>query len=302
MGGTGALGGATGRALAGGAAGTGPVGGGTGGSGGSGGSGGRADGIDVAGGTIGRGGTMGAATGAEGAACVGAAAGGRMNGGGTAGRAGVCAVCAGIPVTDGRRNGVGVPVVGVPAGKPEGRGGNAGELMGVGMPGPDIAAAAGAAGTAAAGVGIAGRGGRGAGRGGTAIGPGADGVGADIGLGTDGAACSGITGVGAVPRLRVGMRSVDDGVNSSAASPGPSFDIVITPPQTAHRARTIGPAIFAGSIRNTERHSGQATFTGPPSQTRRSAPGPARWPRERRCDDRSRTPIPAASSRSSSFP
>lgn len=39
----------------------------------------------------------------------------------------------------------------------------------------------------------------------------------------------------------------------------------ITPPQTEQRARTDA-AIFAGSTRNTDRHSGQLTFTSPPSR------------------------------------
>ena len=43
--------------------------------------------------------------------------------------------------------------------------------------------------------------------------------------------------------------------------------IVITPPQTEHRARTAVGGTFAGSTRKTERHSGQETFTCPPSRS-----------------------------------
>lgn len=40
--------------------------------------------------------------------------------------------------------------------------------------------------------------------------------------------------------------------------------IVITPPQIEQRARAPLSGTFAGSMRKTERHSGQATFTSPP--------------------------------------
>lgn len=242
--------------------------------------------------------TEGGATGAA------AGAAGRMNGGGTGGRTGVGTACAGIPGIDGRLNagaaGVGMPppTAGFPPGNPDGRGGNAAVLIGVGEDDVGIAGAAGGivedadgvpAGGGAGGVAAtAGRGGSGAGLGGTAIGPGAAGC--------------GITGVGTVPRLSAGTRGTDEGVNSSEASPRvPSFAIVMTPPHTAHRARTIAPAILAGSMRNTERHSGHATFTGAPYQTPQRGPDPGPELRAHRCADRWRTPIPATSSRSSSF-
>jgi len=80
-------------------------------------------------------------------------------------------------------------------------------------------------------------------------------------------------------------------------------EIVMTPPQTEQRARTMADGTFAGSTRKTERHSGQETFTCPPSRPvcraarqragSRSASHPAvgRW----------RTLSREASSRSSSF-
>ena len=48
-----------------------------------------------------------------------------------------------------------------------------------------------------------------------------------------------MTGVGEFPKLTCPAGPVVAGVNSSA--PRPSFDTVMTPPQIAQRARTIGP-------------------------------------------------------------
>ena len=118
------------------------------------------------------------------------------------------------------------------------------------------------------------------------------------------------TGVGASDSTRgrsggaaLGERSGARGMRNSS-----SIDvlgaIVSTPPHTEHRARTACDGIFAGSTRNTDRHSGHVTFTSPPlPPSGRRAPG-ALAPPWAKCpvDDRSRTPIPAASSRSFSSP
>ena len=78
-----------------------------------------------------------------------------------------------------------------------------------------------------------------------------------------GAARIGIAGVGAFPKFTAtGVGA--PGVNSSPAAPVPSRETVMTPPQTAQRARTIAPETFAGSTRKTDRHSGHETFTCPP--------------------------------------
>jgi len=70
-----------------------------------------------------------------------------------------------------------------------------------------------------------------------------------------------ITGVSAllmVSGTGVGMRA--PGVNSSGELP--SRAIARTPPHTAQRARTEAPGMRDGSMRKTERQSGQETFTG----------------------------------------
>ena len=78
-------------------------------------------------------------------------------------------------------------------------------------------------------------------------------------------------------------------------------EIVMTPPHTEHRARTIVDGSFAGSTRNVERHSGQETFTSPPSRSCRLARGAAGSRLAlRRFDDRSRRPSLEVSWRSSS--
>src|SRR5688572_10966130 len=97
---------------------------------------------------------------------------------------------------------------------------------------------------------------------------------------------------------------------AAGAAPGAvditSRDTVMTPPHTAHLARTLAPGIRPGSTRNIDRHSGHETFMSrvPPRWTGRS-PRARRADRPRPeccpCDDRSKTPIPAASWRSSSF-
>lgn len=86
------------------------------------------------------------------------------------------------------------------------------------------------------------------------------GRGAGAGATGGGAARIGMAGVGALPKF-IGTGVGEPGVNSSPLAPAPSRNTVITPPQTAQRARTMGPDTLAGSTRNTERHSGQETFT-----------------------------------------
>ena len=92
-----------------------------------------------------------------------------------------------------------------------------------------------------------------------------------------------------------------DGANSSSIeAPAP---IIITAPHTEHRARTPDDGIRVGSTRNTDRHSGQLTFTAPPSRPssrEASLRPPTRRPTHR-FGDRWSTPIRGESSRSSSF-
>jgi hypothetical protein len=110
----------------------------------------------------------------------------------------------------------------------------------------------------------------------------------------------------AVERDGAGARDAETsraaGANSSSIElPAP---IVMTPPHTEHRARSPIAGIFAGSTRNTDRHSGHETFTSPPSlwpSHARSRLSSARRPALRRFVDRSKRRNPGASSRSSSF-
>ena len=80
-------------------------------------------------------------------------------------------------------------------------------------------------------------------------------------------------------------------------------EIVMTPPHTEQRARTVVEGTFAGSTRKIERHSGQETFTSPPSRPScRVVRRPAAPPQALRpVVGRSRRPNREASSRSSSF-
>jgi len=166
----------------------------------------------------------------------------------------------------------------------------------------------------AAGVPIAGRGGNIVGRGaGVVIGRGATGGTGGTNGGVAGRAtgravaaggvanrggalgATGATGADATTGCAVGANS------SSIELPAP---IVMTPPQTEQRARRPKAGIFVGSTRNTDRHSGQETFTSPPSLwPNRAASHPAsiRRPATHQCVDRSRTRSREASSRSSSF-
>jgi hypothetical protein len=58
-----------------------------------------------------------------------------------------------------------------------------------------------------------------------------------------------------------------DEFEENSSSIDASLLIVMTPPQTEHRARTALGGTFAGSTRKTERHSGQETFICPPSRS-----------------------------------
>src|SRR5437762_2936647 len=79
-------------------------------------------------------------------------------------------------------------------------------------------------------------------------------------------------------------------------------EIEITPPHTEQRARTMVEGTLAGSTRNTERHSGQETFTCPPLRpSYRDEPGARSTRVKHPAADQSRIRSPEASSHSSSF-
>ena len=160
---------------------------------------------------------------------------------------------------------------------------------------------------------LAGRGAAGAGRGGvrglrggggtTAAGAAnsrtGTGEGAAAPTGSRTGALAGATGAAGVRGI-ADTTAIAGGPNSSSIElPAPRM---ITPPHTEQRARRPVAGIFVGSTRNTERHSGQETFTSPPSQSRsrehplRCARSPASHP----CVCRSSRPSPEGSSRSSS--
>jgi len=240
------------------------------------------------------------ANGANGAAGADPPGRGLPNAGGAAG-------CAGVPDAAGRGGAEnGARAGGAAAGR---RGGGAGAAGGVGE---------GAAGGAATGE---------AGGEGTSCAPiagvacrlfaptapgkssGADLVGAAMGsdlVGAAGVACAaagsgGVRDPGKAGSVRVVPAVAGVGENSCDA-PGTGA-MVITPPHTEHLARTDVEGIFAGSMRNTDRHSGQATFTtgllpAPPEAIRR-------FVSRRRvgclCGGRSSRPTLGASLRSSSF-
>jgi len=142
--------------------------------------------------------------------------------------------------------------------------------------------------------------------GGACTGAGGGGAGGSAALGAAGAGATGggaggvCTGCAGRAAMIGALPLVD--ANSSAAPEG--GEIVITPPQTEQRARTVVEGTRAGSTRKTERHSGQATFTRglprePLSASRRSGSR-----RQVGCPSggRSSRPSPGASWRSSSFP
>ncbi|MEO5817747.1 MAG: hypothetical protein ABIT20_20935, partial [Gemmatimonadaceae bacterium] len=66
----------------------------------------------------------------------------------------------------------------------------------------------------------------------------------------------------------VALAAVADAADANSERASAPAAIVITPPHTEQRARTLAAASFAGSTRNTERHSGQVTFIDdlPPSR------------------------------------
>ncbi len=78
-----------------------------------------------------------------------------------------------------------------------------------------------------------------------------------VGGDTGGAAIETRGGTGAALGA-AGVRRAALGVKSARASPPAAM--VITPPQTEQRARTLAEGILAGSTRKTERHSGHTTF------------------------------------------
>jgi hypothetical protein len=90
------------------------------------------------------------------------------------------------------------------------------------------------------------------------------------GVGTAGVAGIGVrtgggdvgSGIGVTTVATVVTLGIAAGPNSSSIElPAPRM---ITPPHTEQRARTPVAGIRVGSTRNTERHSGQETFTSPP--------------------------------------
>ena len=125
-------------------------------------------------------------------------------------------------------------------------------------------------------------------------GAGAIGVLGRIGVGATGAIATVGAGAGAGAGAAV--------TKSAPASLAPAM--MITPPHTEQRARTLAAGIFAGSTRNTERHSEQVTFIAClPPESRSSVPRYASPPPAGcRCGGRRRRLIPPESWRSSSFP
>ncbi len=127
-----------------------------------------------------------------------------------------------------------------------------------------------------------------------------------------GAACGAASGAGATARGGAADTAanagadVDDEVaapaNSARASSPPA--IVITPPHTEQRARTLADGTFDGSTRKIDRHSGQETFMTSPPPGRRASIRRCASRRRAGCPsgDRPRTRSLGASWRSSSFP
>jgi hypothetical protein len=99
------------------------------------------------------------------------------------------------------------------------------------------------------------------------------GGGGDCGGGAIAAAGGAIEGAGEAEAPAIAGVWRDAEKSACALAPAA---IVMTPPHTEQRARTLAPAIFSGSTRNTDRHSGQVTFIafprrGPPAGRRRCA-------------------------------
>lgn len=155
-----------------------------------------------------------------------------------------------------------------------GRGASSGSAVGgIGVAGVNEATGTWEAGGVGGAGGRAAGSGAGVGRGAGAAATGAAGAGSD-GAGSDACATTGADGgVGTADWAGVATSGVATGV--LAATPGrcggvTSFAkscsapvppaIVIRPPHTEHRARTLLTAIFVGSTRKIDRHSGQVTF------------------------------------------
>ena len=162
------------------------------------------------------------------------------------------------------------------------------------MPGVGMRGAVGIAGAARGGVGAAA-----VGAGALAAGSEMDAAGtADAGTG---GVCIAANGVGALVDARVAATDAAD-LNSVRTSVPAA--IVITPPHTEQRARTLVSASFAGSTRNTERHSGHVTFIEglPPARRSWSRRCASLQPAGCRYGGQSNRPSHRGSSRNSSFP
>jgi len=100
------------------------------------------------------------------------------------------------------------------------------------------------------------------------------------------------TGLSLAPAARDGTLGKAGFKENSSSVDGPVATLM-TPPHTEQRARTDVGGNLAGSTRKTERHSGQETFTYPPS--RPACPvaslAAARSPGAHPADDRSRRRI-----------
>lgn len=106
---------------------------------------------------------------------------------------------------------------------------------------------------------------------------------------------------GATPAGDIGVAARFGDADGAALADPPGT--AITPPHTEQRARTPSAGTFAGSIRKTDRHSPQVTFTRPPRQPCPAGPRPTTSsPAERPSDDQPCTAILTVSSRNSSFP
>ena len=213
----------------------------------------------------------------------GAANGGRANG--APGRAGA----AGPPIA-----GAGRGPDGAPGALKAGAGGRAGSALG-GSGGDSACSSRGGAEAIAVGAMT-----------GVRVRAGSSAVGGDCG---DGGIASDLAGAGATARgaaARGGKapaRSARAFEGANSSSEVVAGAMVITPPHTEHRARTDTAGILAGSTRNTDRHSGQETFTRYPPRAPPSAIPICGSLRPAGClsGDRSSTPIPEVSSHSSSF-
>ena len=99
------------------------------------------------------------------------------------------------------------------------------------------------------------------------------GIGAGSGSGSGSNSCAGGSGAASAADSNIGAGTIatGGGINAtlgraiaSAASPNSGAETAMTPPHTEQRARTPPIGTLAGSTRNTDRQSGQVTFTAPP--------------------------------------